>query len=393
MSIEEIQHKLLDLRLENPINSQMASNSTQTISVEAFLEMQKQLKDVLAKQARQKPETKVSIEKDPPPANGTNLKPTKLPLYYGDRENYPAWRTAVLDIFRMDWILFGYDNSRAFLMIFGALKGAALKKAGPFYEAGGVHGTRDPEDFIEFLDRLNLDSTRVSRANDELHAMRMKENQRWPEFFASWSNKLTEARGDFWPDENKISMLRSSLSRKLSRTLAGNHLLPDDDFSEWVHIVNKVAQQIEMTETRFNTSQLHEKYDDNQKLEKGHPSLNLNDHKFSKENESKQAIYRPGEIDDSGDTVMGGINTAGVVKGERRRALWKNKAQIDKLRAEKKCFRCERRGCASGKCPLLPAIKPKNKKIDANSVILADIDPALYTLDKEYSTEEMEAEN
>ncbi|KHJ30128.1 hypothetical protein EV44_g3196 [Erysiphe necator] len=179
-------------------------------------------------------------------------------------------------------------------------------------------------------------------------------------------------------------MLRSSLSRKLSITLAGNHLLPDDDFREWVHKVIKVTQQIEMTETRFNNSQLLEKYDDNQKLEKSHLSLNLNDHKFSKENESKQAIYQPGGIDDSGDTVMGRINTAGVVKGERRRALWKNKAQIDKLRAEKKCFRCKRRGCTSGKCPLLPAIKPKNKKINAHSVILADIDPALYTLDKEY---------
>ena len=67
-------------------------------------------------------------------------------------------------------------------MIYSSLKGTALKKAGPFYEAGGVHGTRDPEDLIEFLDRINLDSTRVSRANDELHRMKMKENQRWPDF-------------------------------------------------------------------------------------------------------------------------------------------------------------------------------------------------------------------
>lgn len=397
MSIDEIQDKLLDLRLTNPPNSLMASNQNTVVSIEAFLEIQKQLKEVLAKQARQKPETKVFIEKDPPPTNGANLKPTKLPLYYGDRENYPAWRTAVLDIFRMDWNLFGYDNSRAFLMIFGALKGTALKKAGPFYEAGGVHGTRDPEDFIEFLDRLNLDSTRVSRANDELHAMRMKETQRWPEFFASWSNKLTEARGDFWPDENKISMLRSSLSKKLSRTLAGNHLLPDDDFREWVGIVNKVAQQLEMTETRFSTSQLHDRYEDHQtpirSYEKDNSSPNSKDQKLFRANESNRAVYRPGDIDDSGDTVMGGINTAGVVKGERRRALWKNKAQLDKLRTENKCFRCERRGCTSRKCPLLPAIRPRNNNINANSAILADIDPTLYTLDGDNNVEDGEAEN
>ena len=281
-------------------------------------------------------------------------------------------------------------------MIFGALKGTALKKAGPFYEAGGVHGTRDPEDFIEFLDRLNLDSTRVSRANDELHTMRMKEAQRWPEFFSSWTNKLTEARGDFWPDENKISMLRSSLNKKLSRTIAGNHLLPDDDFREWVGIVNKIAQQVEMTETRFGNSQLFDRYGDGQKPLKSQGEIdaspNFKSQNPSRADEMNRAIYRPGDIDDSGDTVMGGINTAGVVKGERRRAIWKNKTQIDKLRAEKKCFRCERRGCTSGKCPLLPAIKPKNKNVNANSVVLADIDPTLYTID-ENSTEDSEAEN
>ena len=95
-------------------------------------------------------------------------------------------------------------------MIYNSLKGNALERAGPFYEAGGVEDTRDPEDFIEFLDRLYLDATRVSQANVELHAMKMRENERWAEFFASWSNKLTEARGDFWPDQNKISMLQNA---------------------------------------------------------------------------------------------------------------------------------------------------------------------------------------
>ena len=65
----------------------------------------------------------------------------------------------------MDWNLFGCENSRAFLVIYNSLKGTARIKAGPFYENGGVGQTRDPEDFIEFLDRLYLDPTRVSHAN------------------------------------------------------------------------------------------------------------------------------------------------------------------------------------------------------------------------------------
>lgn len=127
-----------------------------------------------------------------------------FPFNHRDGENYPAWHTAVLDIFRMDWNVFEYDNSRAFLIISGALEGTAFKKAGPFYEACGVHGTQDPEYLIEFLDRLNLDSMCVFRANDQLYVMRIKDNQRWPDLYDSWSIWLTEARGKFWPDKNKF---------------------------------------------------------------------------------------------------------------------------------------------------------------------------------------------
>ena len=111
--------------------------------------MQSQLEELLNKNSSPRSETRICIEKELLPSITSNLKPTKLPTYHGHREHYPAWRTAVLDIFRMEWNLFGYDNLRAFLMIYSSLKGTALKKAGPFYEAGGVHGTRDPEDFIE----------------------------------------------------------------------------------------------------------------------------------------------------------------------------------------------------------------------------------------------------
>ncbi|KAI0991045.1 hypothetical protein K3495_g17142, partial [Podosphaera aphanis] len=176
-----------------------------------FLKLKRQFEELISRQAStsQVTSSRVIIEKDPPPKSGQNFKPTKLPEFHGSRTRYPAWRAAVLDTFRMDWNLFGYDNSRAFLMIYNSLRGGALEKAGPFFEAGGVNQTRDPADFLEFLDRVYLDTTRVSQANIELHNLKMKENERWADFFASWSNKLTEARGDFWADENKISMLEN----------------------------------------------------------------------------------------------------------------------------------------------------------------------------------------
>lgn len=358
----------------------------QAVSAIEFARVKQQLEELIAgrKMTTNSPSTRVYIHRDPPPEYGAPLKPTKLPEYHGNRVTYPAWRTAVLDIFRIDWNLFGYDNSRAFLMIFSALKGAAAEKAGPFYEAGGVNGTRDPADFLEFLDRLNLDSTRVSRANKELHIMKMREGQRWPDFFAAWCNKVTEARGDFWPDENKISMLENALNDRLTQALAGNHLIPDNDFNEWVRIVNKVAQKVEMADQRSRwtagrrvngATQFYNQKNDAPKRE-----FNLEPIQGRQEAQTSGA-REVEDLDASGDTMMGGINNTAVGGKERRRAKWKTRAELDNLRKEGKCFRCERRGCTSRNCPLLPARKPKGDMIRVCSLDLPEIDPSVYNLD------------
>ena len=67
--------------------------------------------------------------------------------------------------------------------------------------------------------------------------------QKWSQFYCQWANKLTEAAGDIWLDDVKISLLRTTLNMNLKLALASNHLIPDDDFSEFVQIVSKIAQQ------------------------------------------------------------------------------------------------------------------------------------------------------
>lgn len=105
-------------------------------------------------------------------------------------------RTAVLDILRIDLLLFEYDDTRPFVIIFEVQKGTILREVGPFNETRENSGTQKPEDFIEFLGRVNLDPMRVARVNDKPHIKRMGERQRWLDFLAFWSNKLTEARRD-----------------------------------------------------------------------------------------------------------------------------------------------------------------------------------------------------
>lgn len=148
---------------------------------------------------------RVEIVKDPAQPIG-KLKPTTFPIYNGDKSTYPAWRKAVLSALKMDWNTFGYTNSRVFLMLYKALEGKAQRQAGPYFESGGENGKESPEAFIAFLDRGNWDQTRVARARGELNDMKMGQKQKWSSFYPQWTNKLTEALGDQWPDETKISL-------------------------------------------------------------------------------------------------------------------------------------------------------------------------------------------
>ncbi|KAI0998624.1 hypothetical protein K3495_g9573 [Podosphaera aphanis] len=285
----------------------------------------------------------------------------------------------------MDWNAFGYDSSRAFLIIYDALKGGALEKAGPFYEAGGVNRTRDPEDFIEFLDRIYFDATRVSQANLDFHAMKMRENESWADFFATWSKKLTEARGDFWPDENKMSMLQDTVSQKLTRALLGNHLLPDNDFREWLSIVNKVAQQVERAEKKsvWVMGQGGPGFSNNPGVMGS--AIGSSFKEPSQRYQSSEASQKPplefeqnAAVDESGDVIMVGINSAKVAKKFQGRAKWKSRAQLERLKEEGRCYRCERQRCFSRTCPLLPARKPNGTGPRINAAELPEIDPSFF---------------
>lgn len=323
----------------------------------------------------------VFIEKDPAQTAG-KLKPTKFPKYNGDRVTYPAWRKAVFSALKLDWNTFNYTNSRVFLMIYKALEGKAQKQAGTYFESGGEGGKERPEDFIAFLDRGNWDQTRVVRARAELNEMKMGPKQRWNSFYPQWANKLTEALGDTWPDETKVSLLKSTLNQTLRIALASNHLVPDDDFYEFTRIVSKIAHQHEEISKGFSG------YRNVDTKRPSSPSLfqenssgqSINDDSYLRSNRSGKEML-VGTVDSSGDTIMGGVNSSNVLRGpsgKPLRAKWKNPEQIARLRSERRCFRCERKGCNTKICRLLPARKPESKGPAVNVNDFSDLDPSLY---------------
>ncbi|KAI0997701.1 hypothetical protein K3495_g10487 [Podosphaera aphanis] len=273
-------------------------------------------------------------------------------------------------------------------MIYNSLRGGALEKAGLFFEAGGENQTRDPADFLEFLDGVYLDTTRVSQANIELQNLKMKENERWADFFASWSNKLTEARGNFWADENKIiSMLENAISKRLTQAPAGNHLLLDNVFSQWVQIMSKIAMRVERAHRKLGWPpgpSNHGLAKSNGILKEGLsesvPRATSNyQQNFRETTKPVARAEQPREIDTAGDTIMGGIYATNMGENMRARAKWKTQADIDRLREEERCFRCERRNCSRNKYPLLPGRRPQGSNIRVNAAGITEIDPSLHT--------------
>ena len=94
---------------------------------------------------------------------------------------------------------------------------------------------------------------------------------------------------------------------------------------------------------------------------------------------------------------MGGINSARIIKGPNGkplRAKWKSPEQIRKLREEGKCYRCERKGCCTKICRLLPARKPEIKKgPEVNVNEFFDLDPSLYGEEELGQTSDSKSEN
>lgn len=332
----------------------------------------------------------VTILKDPP-IEKPNLKPNSFPIYDGDRATYPAWRRAVLSALKIDWKTFGYTDSRVFLMIYKALDGRAQRQAATYFESGGLGGLERPEDFIAFLDRGNWDQTRISRARSELNELKMGSRQKWSQFYSQWSNKLTEASGDSWPDGVKISLLRTAMNTTLKIALASNHLIPENDFTEYVRIVSKIALQHEEVSKITNLTQRLNLLKPGESKESAELT-NLVENKESTRAWGRSGVEKGpvGGLDKSGDTFMGGVNSAEVLRGpngKRLRAKWKTPDQIKRLKEEGRCYRCERKGCSTKVCKILPAINP-NPSMKRKTVNISNVEPLNPELFLEEDSEE-----
>ncbi|KAI1004417.1 hypothetical protein K3495_g3795 [Podosphaera aphanis] len=280
----------------------------------------------------------------------------------------------------MDWNTFDYDVTQVFMMISQSLEGTAHNQSVGYFEMGVWSKEDRPEEFLEFLEflnRANNDPTRVKRAANELHDLKMREKQRWTSFYPVWANKLTEAQGDTWPDKNKITIVQRALNGMLLQALSGNHLLPIDNFAEFISIVNKVSHQVDHLEGLIsypvNSS------NSQKRAEPSNYILPSSDNSQVGWSVPGSSNGKAGQLDSGGDTIMGGVNVANMDRGpdgQPLRAKWNSRDQIASLKKERRCYRCERKGCGTRRFPFLPAVNP-NRGPQVNVAALPPIDLSL----------------
>ncbi|KAI0990899.1 hypothetical protein K3495_g17288, partial [Podosphaera aphanis] len=112
-------------------------------------------------------------------------------------------------------------------------------------------------------------------------------------------------------------MLEETLNHTMRLALAGNHLLPPDNFFEWVRIVTHVAQRYEVLLKGSNLSHIPSSVETS--TDKFHTGNNF---KGDVQEASSNGWTRPGnrresvhDVDASGDTIMGGIYSAEILRG------------------------------------------------------------------------------
>ncbi|RKF80386.1 hypothetical protein GcC1_036039, partial [Golovinomyces cichoracearum] len=153
--------------------------------------------------------------------------------------------------------------------------------------------------------------------------MKLGTRQRWNYFLPQWANKLTESHGDGWPEDVMISMLKSKLNPTLKIALANNHLLPKNNYYEWLQIVGQIAQQ---HDELSKDSTIHQFIGTREEMTNQNPmNRNLENSKFNSPAREISMSGKErgfvGDVDSSGDTLMGGINSAEVARGPNGKPL------------------------------------------------------------------------
>lgn len=235
----------------------------------------------------------------------------------------------------------------------------------------------DPENFIQHIEWVFKNPQEEEEAQQAMSKAKMRDGQKWQEFFPHWDGLLSKAGGNSYPDHAKIVLLRERLSTSFSSAIW--NVTFKTSYAEYTSQVGELAARYEATET---FKELRRK-----RWPKGFFKGPQGNSSFTS-NPQASGGSTGARRDADGDVIMGQSGT-GPSKRKEKRAAWVSKEVLEDRKKSGLCYRCGGSGHRSPACPYLAAIRPMGKGPATSTIATAStfVPPVL----EEESNEEFES--
>lgn len=219
-----------------------------------------------------------------------------------------------------------------------------------YWLAGADSVTKDPEEFISEIEHIFGESNEKGKALEQLVVLRHELGQPWRDHQRNFDGLLLTARGDLFPDDVKITHLRNTFSNPVKLNLVS--MKETSAYYEFVKEVDRIMSNYEET-------------DQFKKLHWGWKSRNTESAFLdSGSGQPSGNISTSRTTDREGDVIMNVSRSGDTGRrqdrggGQKRRAVWVDKSELDKRRKNGQCFRCGDSGHRLKDCPHLSPTRP-----------------------------------
>lgn len=297
--------------------------------------------------------------------------------FTGNTTDWPTWRIIMENKLSVDGPAIGSPQEQ-FIYIFSRLEKLALKNTGTYVKMRRMDGT--PQELLDHLEGIYGDPNSKARAARRLHQMRQREDQPFSKFLPRLEKEFADAGALEWHDEAKRQILLQSLNRNMTESLMNRGIPPT--FTGLI-------------------SRLHEISNDMDAL-----CINRPQRPRSPKTSRTEATYEPMDWTPTTTVASSAIQSqtnrrrygAGTPQNRDRhltgkQAKWVSQDEIERRRAEGRCLRCGKDDCWISRCPMKPAVPPKEKTRRPRVTTAAVEEPQRNATDATTSEEEPSSES
>ena len=335
----------------------MAQQGTSSTDTQAVLETVRRL-ELENAALQQRLASTTTMEEDTPTTKSPVLqgapamkpKPSlpNPPKFDGNRQKFRVWELEMKEKLHNDSEAIGTDRQK-FALIFACLGSVPQTTVAAFYQAG-EHYAYAPDKFMNYLASCYGDPNIERRALGRLENLCQKDSEGFASFLPRFEKELADSGGSVWPDQVRINYLDRALNEEMAGYLVSLPGLPNT-YPEYVRALQDLASRMD--------SHRHRRTVKARRAPEG-PATATD--RGSRAAVTPSSPPKQGGAMDWEPTNAVQLTKAALKKDndklKGKRAKWVTGEEMKSRRAEGRCLRCGRTGCAVPKCPLKPARRP-----------------------------------